>query len=66
MAHPYKSKAKTGQQIADARYSQKSASQPRDPVVADARKDTKDSDGPEETFAAAPSRQISNKGNVRK
>ena len=66
MAHPYKSKAMTGQQLADARYDIAPKKLPDDPVVAAARKNTRDSDGPEEVFAGAPARQISNYGNVRK
>jgi hypothetical protein len=68
MAHPYASKAKTGQQLADARYDKYNTpnKMPVDPVLAAARKNTRESDGPEEVFTAAPARQISNMGNVRK
>ena len=66
MAHPYASKAKTGQQLADARYDFAAPKIPDDPVLAAARKNTRESDGPEEVFTAAPARQISNFGNVRK
>jgi hypothetical protein len=66
MAHPYKSKARTGQQLADARYDIKPNKMPDDPVVAAARKNVRDSDGPEEVFTPAAARQISNYGNVRK
>jgi hypothetical protein len=66
MAHPYKSKAKTGQQRADARYDMAPTKDPADPVLDAARKNTRDSDGPEEVFTAAPARQISNYGSVRK
>lgn len=66
MAHPYKSKAKTGQQLADARYDVVPNKTPEGPVIAAARKNTRETDGPEEVFTAAPPRQISNYGNVRK
>ena len=66
MSHPYKSKAKTGQQRADARYDVVPNKTPEGPVMADARKNTRESDGPEEVFTAAPPRQISNYGTVRK
>lgn len=66
MSHPYKSKAKTGQQRADARYDPVPHKTPDDPVLDAARKNTRESDGPEEVFTAAPARQISNYGNVRK
>jgi len=66
MAHPFKSKAKTGQELADARYDITPNKMPDDPVVAAARKNTREQDGPEEVFTAAPARQISNYGTVRK
>lgn len=66
MAHPYQSKAKTGQQRADARYDVVPNKTPPGPMIAAASKNTRDSDGPEEVFTAAPARQISNFGNVRK
>jgi hypothetical protein len=66
MAHPYKSQAKTDQQRADARYDVVPNKTPEGPVMAAARKNTRESDGPEEIFTAAPPRQISNYGTVRK
>jgi len=66
MAHPYKSQAKTDQQRADARYDVVPNKTPEGPLIADARKNTRESDGPEEVFTAAPPRQISNYGTVRK
>ena len=66
MAHPYKSKAKTDQQRAAARYDTVPNKTPEGPLIAEARKNTRESDGPEEVFTAAPARQISNYGNVRK
>ena len=66
MAHPFAPKAKTGQQRADARYDPVPHKDPKDPVLEAARKNTRESDGPEEVFTAAPARQISNYGNVRK
>lgn len=66
MSHPYKSQVKTGQQRADARYTPVPCKTAEDPALADARKNTRESDGPAEVFTAAPARQISNKGTVRK
>jgi len=54
MAHPYASKAKTGQQIADARYDVVPNKTPGGPQIAAARKNTRETDGPEEVFTAAP------------
>jgi hypothetical protein len=65
MAHPYKSQAKTGQQRADSRYDPVAHKKPDDPLLDAARKNTRESDGPEEVFTAAPARQISNFGNVK-
>jgi hypothetical protein len=62
----YEPKAMTGQQRADARYKFPTPKIPNDPVLEAARKNTRQSDGPEEVFTAAPARQISNFGNVRK
>ena len=66
MAHPYKSQSKTGQARADARYTPVKNKAPEGPLMAEARKNTRESDGPEELFAESPSRQISNYGKVRK
>jgi hypothetical protein len=66
MANPFKSKAMTGQQRADARYDVVPNKTPEGPEIAAARKNTRESDGPEEVFTAAPARQISNYGTVRK
>lgn len=65
MAHPYKSKAKTGEAVADARYGQKASKMSEGPVLAEARKNPK-SGVEDEVFAGAPARQISNFGKVRK
>ena len=66
MTHPFKYKAKTGQQLADARYDVVPNKTPEGPQIAAARKNTRETDGPEEVFTAAPARQISNYGTVRK
>ena len=65
MTHPFKSQAKTGQQIADARYDAVKNKTPESPVMAEARKNPK-GQVPDEVYTAAPTRQISNYGNVRK
>lgn len=66
MAHPFAPKAKTGQERADARYDAVPNKTPEGPQIAAARKNTRETDGPEEVFTAAPARQISNYGTVRK
>lgn len=66
MANPFKEKSMTGQERADARYQFPVNKMPNEPLVEAARKNTREIDGPEEVFTAAPPRQISNFGNVRK
>ncbi len=66
MAHSFKEKSMTGQERADARYDFPPNKMPSDPLIEAAGKNTRETDGPEEVFTAAPARQISNLGKVRK
>lgn len=65
MAHPYDSKAKTGTARAAARYSTVPNKTPASPVLAEARENPR-GQVPDERYAGAPARQISNSGKVRK
>lgn len=66
MTHPYKIRAKTGQQLAASRYSPVPNKTPMsDPVLDDAESNPRGQVA-DEVFNGAPTRQISNSGKVRK
>jgi hypothetical protein len=65
MTHPFKSQSKTGQQMAKDRYSFKAKPVPEGILLADAKKDAQPGDV-QDNYIAAPARQISETGKVRK
>jgi hypothetical protein len=65
MSHPYAKEAKTGQQRADARYTPVPNTTPTGVLVDDARV-TSRGEQAEDCYIAAPARQISQTGKVRK
>jgi hypothetical protein len=66
MAHPYASKAKTGQELADARYDFPPNKSAPDSLLCKDAVVTSRGEQPEDNFTKAPSRQISETGKVRK
>lgn len=67
MAHPYASKAKTGQQLADSRYDfpANTSDAPESALIKESKVDHR-GEKAEDNFTAAPSRQISETGKGRK
>lgn len=66
MAHPYASKAKTGQELAKSRYSfSETNPTPESALIADAKVEHR-GEKAEDNYVSAPPRQISETGKVRK
>jgi len=66
MAHPFKSEAKTGQELADSRYSFPVSNPTPDSLVAKEAKVESRGEKAEDNFIGAPARQVSETGKVRK
>lgn len=66
MAHPFKSEAKTGQELADSRYTFPASNPtPEGILVKDAKVESR-GEKAEDNFVGAPARQVSETGKVRK
>ncbi len=65
MAHPYAAKAKTGQELADARYSFPASNSTPDSALIGAATQTDRGEKAADNYAAAPARQISETGKVK-
>lgn len=66
MAHPYASKAKTGQALADSRYTFPAANQTPVSCLVDAATQSNRGERAEDNFTASPARQVSETGKVKK
>lgn len=66
MAHPYAGKAKTGQELADSRYTFPAANQTPVSALVDAAKVDHRGEKAEDNFIGSPSRQVSETGKVKK
>ena len=66
MAHPFKSEAKTGQELADSRYTFPASNPTPEGILAKDAKVESRGEKAEDNFIGSPARQVSETGKVRK